>query len=87
MHAASAEVPEEDADAAGPSGGGVLIEGITHRILAFLFLERYRNGRTLSDGLRRFFYSFDAYATLVIWKVHRPCCSGARTDRCAQSPQ
>jgi hypothetical protein len=55
-----------------PREGDALIEGITHRILAFLFLERHRDGRAPSDALRRFFYSFDAYATLVIWKV-RPC--------------
>ncbi|CAL8468423.1 g7963 [Coccomyxa elongata] len=68
QRAASAPGLEEEDGAAGPRGG-VLIEGIKHRILAFLFLERYRDGRAPSDGLRRFFYSFDAYATLVIWKV------------------
>lgn len=70
MPAASAPgLEEEEEGAAGPRGG-VLIEGIKHRILAFLFLERYRNGRAPSDGLRRFFYSFNAYVTLVMWKVH-----------------
>ena len=72
MHAASAGGSQEEEVGAAGSRGGVLIEGITHRILAFLFLERYRDGRAPSDGLRRFFYSFDAYATLVIWKVHHP---------------
>jgi hypothetical protein len=45
-----------------------LIEGITHRILAYLFMERLSQTNA-PDSLRRFFYYFDVYATLVIWKV------------------
>ena len=52
---------------AGPSGGG-LIEGLTHRILAYLFLERSRAGPR-SDELRRFYYYFEKYARLAIWKA------------------
>ena len=45
-----------------------LISGITHSILAYLFLERH--GRNVAaDALRRFFFYFDAYAALVMWKV------------------
>ncbi|EIE19430.1 hypothetical protein COCSUDRAFT_48944 [Coccomyxa subellipsoidea C-169] len=68
--ARSAAAPEQEVhSAAAAPEGSALVEGITQRILAFLFLERYRDGRAPSDALRRFFYSFEAYATLVIWKV------------------
>lgn len=61
---------EPEAAAAGEvAEGRPLLEGITHRILAFLFQQRHREGVPSSDALRRFFYSFEAYATLVIWKV------------------
>ena len=55
----------------GPSRPPALLTGITHCILAFLFLERRRHGAS-SDALRRFFYYFDAYATLVVWKARSP---------------
>ncbi|KAK9845772.1 hypothetical protein WJX81_002105 [Elliptochloris bilobata] len=51
----------------GPSGRG-LIEGLTHRILAYLYLERSRGGPR-SDELRRFYYYFEKYAGLAVWKV------------------
>lgn len=51
---------------AGPVvGADPLIQGISHSILAYLFTEKYSE----PDQLRRFYYYFDVYATLVIWKV------------------
>jgi len=41
---------------------------LTHRILAYLFLERSRAGPR-SDELRRFYYYFEKYARLAIWKA------------------
>ena len=45
-----------------------LISGITHCILAYLVLERHSHSVSM-DALRRFYYYFDAYATLVMWKA------------------
>ena len=68
-----AEAPEgEHGSEVGPSGRG-LIEGLTHRILAYLYRERRRGGLH-SDALRRFYYYFEKYARLAIWKA-RTCCS------------
>ncbi|KAK9828644.1 hypothetical protein WJX72_001277 [[Myrmecia] bisecta] len=45
-----------------------LIEGFKQRLLAFLFKMR-QSERPASDALKRFYYYFEEYARLVIWKV------------------
>lgn len=45
-----------------------IIEGIRHRILAYVFRERYAEGPG-SGAVRRFFFHFQEYATLIIWKA------------------
>ena len=45
-----------------------IIEGIRHRILAYLFRERSAEGAG-SGAVRRFFFHFQEYATLIIWKA------------------
>ena len=75
MEQPAAEAVLERAEAAegehgheeGSSGRG-LIEGLTHRILAYLYRERRRGGLR-SDELRRFYYYFEKYARLAIWKA------------------
>ena len=68
-----AEAPEGEHGAEVGSSGRGLIEGLTHRILAYLYRERRRGGLH-SDELRRFYYYFEKYARLAIWKV-RTCYS------------
>jgi hypothetical protein len=48
-----------------------MIQGLTHRVLAYLFLERARAGPR-SDELRRFFFYFEKYANLAMWKARAP---------------
>ena len=45
-----------------------IIEGIRHRILAYLYRERSAEGPG-SGAVRRFFFHFQEYATLIIWKA------------------
>ena len=52
----------------GPAGGrfGGLIEGLSQRIMAYLFREKSAaNG----EALRRFYYDFEEYAGMFMWKV------------------
>lgn len=46
----------------------MMIEGIKHRILAYLFRAHCSDGPT-SDAVRKFFYDFQDYTDLIIWKV------------------
>ena len=49
-----------------------MIEGIKHRILAYLFRAHHAEG-SCSAAVRKFFYDFQDYANLVIWKVGILC--------------
>lgn len=49
----------------------LIIEGIRHRILAHLFRQRSAEG-PLSGALRRFFFHFQEYASIIIWKASLP---------------
>lgn len=46
----------------------MMIEGIKHRILAYLFKAHSLDGPS-SDAVRKFFYDFQDYTDLIIWKV------------------
>ena len=48
-----------------------IIEGIRHRILAHLFRQRSAEGPS-SGALRRFFFHFQEYASIIIWKASLP---------------
>jgi hypothetical protein len=45
-----------------------MIEGIRHRILAYLFRQRSAEGSS-SGALHRFFFHFKEYASMIIWKA------------------
>ncbi|CAL5221239.1 g3393 [Coccomyxa viridis] len=63
------------ADSAALSTPGVgpedhmMIEGIKHRILAYLFKAHSLDGPS-SDAVRKFFYDFQDYTDLIIWKAY-----------------
>ncbi len=46
----------------------MMIEGIKHRILAYLYRAYSLDGPS-SDAVRKFFYDFQDYTDLIIWKV------------------
>ena len=46
-----------------------LIEGMKHCILAYVFRLRQLDAASNPDALSRFFYHFNDYMNLVIWKV------------------
>ena len=46
----------------------MMIEGIKHRILAYLYKAHSSDGPS-SDAVRKFFYDFQDYTDLIIWKV------------------
>jgi len=48
-----------------------MIEGIKHRILAYLY-RAHSKRVSAADVIRKFFYYFQDYADLIIWKVSHP---------------
>jgi hypothetical protein len=74
---AAADAPPRRGAEAAP-GAARMIQGLTHRVLAYLFLERARAGPR-SDELRRFFFYFEKYANLAMWKA-RPSTPMAGCD-------
>ena len=48
-----------------------VIEGLKHRILAYLY-RAHSKRVSAADVIRKFFYYFQDYADLIIWKVSQP---------------
>jgi hypothetical protein len=67
-HADSGVLPPLEASVL---GNQLIIEGIRHRILAHLFRQRSAEGPS-SGALRRFFFHFQEYASIIIWKASLP---------------
>lgn len=53
----------------GPEPAAPLIEGIKHCILAYMFRLKQLEALHNPDALSRFFYHFNDYMGLVLWKV------------------
>ena len=68
-------VQRSSAPGVGPADH-MMIEGIKHRILAYLYRAYSLDGPS-SDAVRKFFYDFQDYTDLIIWKVRLPpaCCN------------
>ena len=45
-----------------------LITGIRQRVMAYIYLHSCRE-KNKAEALRRFFYHFEDYSNLAIWKV------------------
>lgn len=50
------------------TGQGAIIEGVRQRILAYLYRRMLRE-KASPDARKNFYYHFEDYASLAMWKV------------------